>query len=61
MWIVLSRSGHDSELLLGSFSLSAVLIGCGKATNPIASSLHADNSDGGGASDDLINQINVHG
>lgn len=46
---------------LGSFSLSAILTGCRRATNSPASSLHADNSDGGGASDDLINQINVHG
>lgn len=35
------------------------LVGHGTATNYVASSLHADNSDGGGASDDLINQINV--
>lgn len=46
---------------LGSFSLSALLTGCKGATNSIASSLHADNSDGDGASDDLISQINVHG
>lgn len=43
--------------------MCAALSGHRAASNSVASSLHADKSDGGGggASDDLINQINSYG